>query len=154
MQSSLHYHLIFSAIFVPTVYGPWNLDSFRALYHARCISPHINLSLIDGAIGLYPLVLVAVLYTFVTLHDHRCKIIVQMWTHIYWHIFKVEMTWRHLWLTHLLHYFFCHTWKLDMLPFMYWPQLDCGAQMGPMCGLCTLIPLWNTLVHPMLDKLL
>ena len=71
-----------SSILVATIYGPWNLDFFRALYHPKCISPHINFlhaSLIDGAIGLYPLVLVAVMYTFVTLRDRGCKIIVQMW---------------------------------------------------------------------------
>ena len=72
----------FPSILVATIYGPWNLDFFRALYHPKCISPHITFlhaSLIDGAIGLYPLVLVAVLYTFVTLRDRGCKIIVQMW---------------------------------------------------------------------------
>ena len=85
MQGSLNYYDRFSRfpfIFVATVYGPWNLDFFRSLYHPKCISPHINFfhaSLIDGAIGLYPLVLVAVLYTFVTLRDRGCKIIVQMW---------------------------------------------------------------------------
>ena len=65
-----------------SVYDPWNLDFFRALYHPKCISPHINFlhaSIIDGAIALYPLVLVAVLYTFVTFRDRGCKIIVQMW---------------------------------------------------------------------------
>ena len=85
MQSTLNYHFTFSnffTVFIATVYGPWNLDFFRALYHPKCISPHINFlnaSLIDGAIGLYPLVLVAVLYTFVTLRDRGCKIIAQMW---------------------------------------------------------------------------
>ena len=80
-----NYHNIFSqflSILVATIYGPWNLDFFRALYHPKCISPRINFlhaSLIDGAIALYPLVLVAVMYTFVTLRDRGCKIIVQMW---------------------------------------------------------------------------
>ena len=81
----LQYYATFShfpTIFIATIYGPWNLDFFRALYRPKCISPHINFlnaSLIDGAIGLYPLVLVAVLYTFVTLRDRGYKIIVQMW---------------------------------------------------------------------------
>ena len=85
MQITLNYHAIYSQFpskFTATIYGPWNLDFFRALYHPKCISPHINflhVCLIDGAIGLYPLVLVAVLYTFVTLRDRGCKIIVQMW---------------------------------------------------------------------------
>ena len=72
----------FPFIIIATIYGLWNLDFFKALYHPKCISPHIHLlhmSLIDGAIGLYPLVLVAVLYTFVTLRDRGCKIFVLMW---------------------------------------------------------------------------
>ena len=85
MQSALNFQptsSTFYSTFVATVYSPWNLDFFRALYHPKCISPHINFlhaSLIDGAIGLYPLVLVAVLYTFVTLRDRGCKMIVQVW---------------------------------------------------------------------------
>ena len=67
LRGSLNYYATcFPSIVVATVYGPWNLDFFRAFYHPKCISPHINslhVSLIDGAIGLYPLVLVAVLYT-------------------------------------------------------------------------------------------
>ena len=72
----------FPFMVIATIYGLWNLDFFKALYHPECVSPHINLlhlSLIDSAYGLYPLVLVAVLYIFVTLRDRGCKIIVQMW---------------------------------------------------------------------------
>ena len=72
----------FPSIVIATIYGLWNLDFFTALYHPECISPHINflhVSLIDCANGLYPLVLVAILYTFVTLRDRGCKIIIQMW---------------------------------------------------------------------------
>ena len=72
-----NFHLV-----IATIYGPWNLDFFTAFHHPECISPHINFFqslLIDCANGLYPLVLVAVLYTFVTLRDRGCKIIIQMW---------------------------------------------------------------------------
>ena len=72
----------FTYIVIATIYGLWNLDFFTALYHPECISPHINFlqsSLIDCANGLYPLMLVAVLYTFVTLRDRGCKIIIQIW---------------------------------------------------------------------------
>ena len=82
MQSALTFQPTLFSTFVATLYGPWNLDFFKALYHPKCISPHVNFlhaSLIDGAIGLYPLMLVAVLYTFVTLRDRGCKIIIQMW---------------------------------------------------------------------------
>ena len=70
------------SVFIATVYSPWNLDFFKALYQPKCISPHINnlqTFFIEGVLGLYPLVLVAVLYTFRTLHDHGCRIIIQIW---------------------------------------------------------------------------
>ena len=65
-----------------TVYGPWNLDFFRALYKPTCISPSITATqsyAIEGAIGLYPLVLLVVIYSFVTLRDRGCRVIVKIW---------------------------------------------------------------------------
>ena len=65
-----------------TIYGPWNLDFFRALYKPTCISPTITplqSYVIEGAIGLYPLVLLVVLYSFVTLRDCGCWVIVKIW---------------------------------------------------------------------------
>ena len=65
-----------------TIYGPWNLDFFRALYKPTCISPTITplqSYVIEGAIGLYPLVLLVVLYSFVTLRDRGCWLIVKIW---------------------------------------------------------------------------
>ena len=67
---------------LPTLYGPWNLDFFRALYDSICISPHItNLqsAAIDGSIGLYPLVLLCVLYSIVKLHDRGNRVFVALW---------------------------------------------------------------------------
>ena len=69
-------------IYVATLYGPWNLDLFRALYKPTCISPSITTIQsysIEGAIGLYPLVLLVVLYSFVTLRDRGCRVIVKIW---------------------------------------------------------------------------
>ena len=84
LQSTLNSSIFtnFPSIVIATIYGLWNLEFFKALYHPKCISPHITLlhvTLIDSAIGLYPLVLVAILYTFVTLRDRGCRIIVEMW---------------------------------------------------------------------------
>ena len=65
-----------------TFYGLWNLDFFRALYKPTCISPSITTTqsyVIEGAIGLYPLVLVVILYSFVTLRDRGCWVIVKIW---------------------------------------------------------------------------
>ena len=69
-------------ILVSTLCGPWNLDFFRALYDSICISPHItNLqsAAIDGSIGLYPLVLLCVLYSVVKLHDRGSRVFVALW---------------------------------------------------------------------------
>ena len=80
LNSAIFSH--FSSTILATVYGPWNLDFFRALYQPKCISPHINnlqAFFIEGVLGLYPLALVAVLYTFMTLHDRGSRVIVHIW---------------------------------------------------------------------------
>ena len=69
-------------ILLATLCGPWNLDFFRALYDSICISPHItNLqsAAIEGSIGLYPLVLLCVLYSVVKLHDRGSRVFVMLW---------------------------------------------------------------------------
>ena len=80
-----------------TLYGPWNLDFFRALYDSICISPHIT-SLqsfaIDGSIGLYPLVLLCVLYSIVKLHDRGNRVFATLWKpfHILLSRFRQKLT--------------------------------------------------------------
>ena len=76
-----------------TIYGLWNLDFFRALYKPTCISPSITTTqsyAIEGAIGLYPLALLVVLYSFVTLRDRGCRVIVKICIHFifYSHVFR------------------------------------------------------------------
>ena len=69
-------------ICVATIYGPWNLDFFRALYKPTCISPSITAMqsyIIEVTIGMYPLVLLVVLYLFVTLHGRGYRVIVKIW---------------------------------------------------------------------------
>ena len=69
--------LMFSAFF-----GPWNLDFFRAVYKPMCISPHIDKLhsfVIEGSIGLYPLVLLSFLYIQLKLHDHGCRVVTAIW---------------------------------------------------------------------------
>ena len=63
---------------IATVYGPWNLDFFKALYDPECISPGItNLEaiVIDGFVGIYPLILLFLFYILVILRDHGCRIV-------------------------------------------------------------------------------
>ena len=71
-----------SLISAATIYGPWNLDFFRALYKPTCISPSITAMqsyVIEVTIGLYPLVLLVVLYLFVTLRDRGYRVVVKIW---------------------------------------------------------------------------
>ena len=89
MQSCLNYANVknykqgkIECMVTATIYGPWYLNFFRALYKPTCISPSITTTqsyAIEGAIGLYPLVLLVVLYSFVTLHDRGCRIFVKIW---------------------------------------------------------------------------
>ena len=67
---------------IATIYGPWNLDFFKALYPPTCISPHttaLQVFVIEGLIGLYPLVLLAVMYSFITLRDRGCRFVLYIW---------------------------------------------------------------------------
>ena len=60
-----------------TIFSPWNLDFFKAVYTPECISPGINTlqsSIIDGMIGLYPLMMLILLYTLVTLRDRGFRV--------------------------------------------------------------------------------
>ena len=69
-------------ILLATLYGPWNLDFFRALYDSICISPHITSlqsAAIEGSIGLYPLVLLCFMYSVVKLHDRGNRVFVMLW---------------------------------------------------------------------------
>ena len=63
-------------------YGLWNLDFFQFLYNPTCISPTITATqsyFIEVAISVYPLVLLVVMYAFVTLRDRGCRVIVKIW---------------------------------------------------------------------------
>ena len=82
-------------IYIATLYGPWNLDFFRALYKPTCISPSITTTqsyAIEGTIGLYPLVLLVVMYSFVTLRDRGCRIIVKVWKPFHFLLSRFQST--------------------------------------------------------------
>ena len=69
-------------MYMASFYGLWNLDFFQFLYNPICISPTITTVqsyFIEVAIGLYPLVLLVVMYSFVTLRDRGCRVIVKIW---------------------------------------------------------------------------
>ena len=63
-------------------YGIWNLDFFRLLYSPFCLHPEmttVQALALDYAIAVYPLVLIAVTYLSVELHDHGFRVIVWLW---------------------------------------------------------------------------
>ena len=87
MQSGLNYSItpVQNVVIkiLATLYGPLNLDFFRAIYTPQCVSPHvtmIHMVVIDGLLGLYPLLLIVVLYLLVTLRDHGCMVAVKIHT--------------------------------------------------------------------------
>ena len=56
-----------------TFFGVWNLDIFRTLYPSICLSSHmtsLQATFLEYTIGLYPLVIVAVIYLIVRIYDH------------------------------------------------------------------------------------
>jgi hypothetical protein len=60
----------------------WNLDFFRSLYTPFCIHPEmstLHVLVLDYLIGIYPLLLIALTYFAVVLHD-QYPIIVKLWS--------------------------------------------------------------------------
>ena len=60
----------------------WNLDFFRTVYPPFCLHPNAStlqtLSL-DYITAAYPLVLIILTYTLVTLHYYNCRLVVWLW---------------------------------------------------------------------------
>ena len=68
--------------FIISLYGILNLDFFRPLYSPFCIHPNIttlHAVALDYIIAVYPLLLIAVTYSLVELHDHDFRLIVWLW---------------------------------------------------------------------------
>ena len=58
-----------------TFFGVWNLDFFRSFYPPLCLSSHmtsLQATFLEYTIGLYPLLMIVVIYVIVQLYDHRC----------------------------------------------------------------------------------
>jgi len=64
-----------------TLFGVWNLDFFRSVYPPMCLSPNmtnLQVAFLEYSIGLYPLLMVVLIYLMVRLHDHGCGAV--LWT--------------------------------------------------------------------------
>ena len=63
-----------------TVYGIWNLDFFRPFYNNFCLKMDILPTLaLDYAVAVYPLLLMAVSYLLIRLHDRNCRVVTFLW---------------------------------------------------------------------------
>ena len=60
----------------------WNLDFFRLLYPPFCLQANastLKVLSLDYITAAYPLVLIILTYTLVTLHYHNCRLVVWLW---------------------------------------------------------------------------
>ena len=67
---------------VSSLYGCWNLDFLRMFYPPFCLHPKmttIQALALDYVLAIYPLVLLGVIYVFLELHDHGCRIVLCLW---------------------------------------------------------------------------
>ena len=60
----------------------WNLDFFKMVYSPFCLHPNastLQVISLDYIIAAYPLALIILTYTLVTLHYHNCRLVVCLW---------------------------------------------------------------------------
>ena len=60
----------------------WNMDYFRMVYSPFCLHPNattLQVLSLDYITAAYPLVLIILTYTLVTLHYHNCRLVVWLW---------------------------------------------------------------------------
>ena len=82
---------------VISLYGIWNLDFFCLLYPSFCLHPEVTtvqILALDYAIAAYLLVLLAVAYLLVKLHDHGFKFIVCLWRPIHRCFVRFRRDWN------------------------------------------------------------
>ena len=73
---------VVGGMILSSIYGCWNLDFFRTIYPPFCLHPKmttIQALALDYVLAIYPLVLLGVVYVFVELHDHGCRLILCLW---------------------------------------------------------------------------
>ena len=64
-----------------SLYSVWNLDFFRPFYSDLCLGIGILPTLaLDYVVAVYPLLLMALTYLFIHLHDKNYRVIVFMWS--------------------------------------------------------------------------
>ena len=82
ISSHLHYsNRILTNIYI-TIFSIWNLDFFRMIYPSFCLHSQastLQILALDYITAAYPLVLIVLTYTLVTLHYRDCRLIVCLW---------------------------------------------------------------------------
>ena len=155
-HAKLHNYTKETLLFSPlaTLYGPWNLDFFRAFYGSLCVSPHITQlqsAAIEGCIGLYPLTLLSMLYLAVKLRDRGSPFVTKVWKPFNFLLsrFRSRLNLKSSLIDTFATFFLLSYMKLGYYAFLFSLLLDFGVQTGLMYGLTlsTTILLRDTLVH-------
>ena len=81
-HSAHRYYRIASDIYISYL-SIWNLDFFRLVYTPFCLHPNastLQVLSLDYIIAAYPLALIILTYTLVTLHYHDFRLVVCLWS--------------------------------------------------------------------------
>ena len=73
-------HMVLSAQVVSALYGIWNLDFFRLFELGICLRLNTLTTLsLDIAVAVYPILLMALSYILINLHDKNYRVLVIAW---------------------------------------------------------------------------
>ena len=87
-------YILTSVRVIGSIYGIWNLDFFRTVIPPICldITPLQALAL-DYAIAFYPLVLIIITLTLISLHSRDVRIVVWLWKPFHKVFHKIKQDW-------------------------------------------------------------
>ena len=78
-----------------TIYGIWNLDFFRLLFHPICLQLDVMyLIALDLLVAVYPLLVLVCVYVLVSAHDRGCRLVVRLWRPFFWCCSKIRQQWN------------------------------------------------------------
>lgn len=83
-------------LLLSSVYGIWNLDFFRLFYSPFCLHPKMSMLqalALDYVIAIYPLILIAVTYLLVELHD-KFRWFMRLWKPFQWCFVHFRRRWN------------------------------------------------------------
>ena len=101
------------------IYGVWNLDFFHLVFEPVCLHPGmttLGVIAIDYCVAIYPIILIALTYFLVKIHD-QFILIQKLWkplTHLLHYCNKSLGKYQTSLLKPLGHFSCCHTSKLSI----------------------------------------